>query len=163
AVRGEIDIFTAPEFKQRIGAAIDDGRELVVVDLGETTFIDSSSLGVLISAHRRLASRKGRLVIACDVPAVRNTFKVTGLDTVLGARLPLARGIARRYWRGDEPLEDLEQVATLGLLKALRSYDPSRGTSFASYAIPTMNGELRRHYRDTGWAVHVPRGTQELA
>src|SRR5213080_2114807 len=83
AVRGEIDIFTAPEFKQRIGAAIDDGRELVVVDLAETTFIDSSSLGVLISAHRRLGSRKGRLVIACDVPAVRNTFKVTGLDTVL--------------------------------------------------------------------------------
>jgi RNA polymerase sigma-B factor len=84
-------------------------------------------------------------------------------DTVLRALLPLARGIARRYWRGDEPLEDLEQVATLGLLKALRSYDPARGTSFASYAIPTMNGELRRHYRDTGWAVHVPRGTQELA
>jgi RNA polymerase sigma-B factor len=84
-------------------------------------------------------------------------------DAVLRALLPLARGIARRYWRGDEPIEDLEQVATVGLLKALKAFDPSRGTSFAAYAIPTMNGELRRHYRDTGWAVHVPRGTQELA
>ena len=83
AVRGEIDIFTAPEFKQRISAAIDAGRDLVVVDLGGTTFIDSSSLGVLISAHRRLSARNGRLVVACDMPAVANTFKITGLDTVL--------------------------------------------------------------------------------
>src|SRR3954471_19475982 len=83
AVRGEIDIFTAPEFKERITGAIDAGRDLVVVDLGATSFIDSSSLGVLISAHRRLSGRDGRLVIACDVPAVLNTFKITGLDAVL--------------------------------------------------------------------------------
>ncbi|MEA2292994.1 MAG: anti-sigma factor antagonist [Solirubrobacteraceae bacterium] len=83
AVRGEIDIFTAPEFKERISAAIDAGRDLVIVDLGATTFIDSSSLGVLISAHRRLTARDGRLVIACDVKAVLNTFKITGLDGVL--------------------------------------------------------------------------------
>ena len=83
AVHGEIDIFTAPEFKERITGAIDAGCDLVVVDLGGTTFIDSSSLGVLISAHRRLSGRDGRLVIACDVPAVLNTFKITGLDAVL--------------------------------------------------------------------------------
>jgi anti-sigma B factor antagonist len=83
SVRGEIDIFTAPEFKARIATAIDAGRSLVVVDLAETTFLDSSSLGVLISAHRRLSGRRGRLVIACDVAAVRNTFRVTGLDSVL--------------------------------------------------------------------------------
>ena len=82
-VHGEIDIFTAPEFKERISAAIDAGRDLVVVDLADTTFIDSSSLGVLISAHRRLSGRDGRLVIACDVPSVLNTFKITGLDGVL--------------------------------------------------------------------------------
>ena len=82
-VRGEIDLFTAPEFKQRIHGAIEAGRELVVVDLSATTFIDSSSLGVLISAHRRLSLGGGRLVIACDVPAVLNTFRITGLDTVL--------------------------------------------------------------------------------
>src|SRR6476620_2310599 len=83
SVRGEIDIFTAPEFKERIGGAIDAGRDLVVVDLNATTFIDSSSLGVLISAHRRLSGRDGRLVIACEVKAVLNTFKITGLDGVL--------------------------------------------------------------------------------
>src|SRR3954454_3000354 len=83
AVRGEIDLFTAPEFKERIHGAIEAGRELVVVDLSATTFIDSSSLGVLISAHRRLSLGGGRLVIACDVPAVLNTFRITGLDSVL--------------------------------------------------------------------------------
>lgn len=84
-------------------------------------------------------------------------------EEIVRALLPLARGMAARYRRGEEPLEDLEQVATVGLLKALRGFDPERGTSFAAFAIPTINGELRRHYRDTGWAVHVPRGTQELA
>src|SRR3954471_17241478 len=83
AVRGEIDLFTAPEFKERISGAIDAGRDTVVVDLMGTTFIDSSSLGVLISAHRRLRRRGGRLIIATGVPAVVNTFKITGLDTVL--------------------------------------------------------------------------------
>ena len=83
AVRGEIDLFTAPEFKARIHDAIEAGRDLVVIDLTATTFIDSSSLGVLISAHRRLKGRGGRLVVVCDVPAVLSTFKITGLDSVL--------------------------------------------------------------------------------
>jgi anti-sigma B factor antagonist len=83
AVRGEIDIFTAPEFKNLMVGAIDSGHECVIVDLAGATFIDSSSLGVLISAHRRLSMRDGRLIIACDVPTVRNTFRITGLDSVL--------------------------------------------------------------------------------
>jgi anti-sigma B factor antagonist len=83
AVRGEIDLFTAPEFKQRISDAIDAGRRLVVVDLSGATFIDSSSLGVLISSHKRLRMHGGRLVIATDVRAVLNTFAITGLDSVL--------------------------------------------------------------------------------
>lgn len=83
AVEGEIDIFTAPEFKAMIAGAIEAGRAFVIIDLAATTFIDSSSLGVLISAHRRLSLREGRLIVASDVPAVRNTFKITGLDSVL--------------------------------------------------------------------------------
>jgi anti-sigma B factor antagonist len=83
AVRGEIDIFTAPEFKSLIAGAIDAGRDTIIVDLAGATFIDSSSLGVLISAHRRLGLRDGRLIIACDVPEVRKTFTITGLDAVL--------------------------------------------------------------------------------
>lgn len=83
AVTGEIDIFTAPEFKSVIADAIETGPDTVVVDLGGATFIDSSSLGVLISAHRRLTQRDGRLIVATDVPAVRKTFEITGLDAVL--------------------------------------------------------------------------------
>ena len=82
AVHGEIDLFTAPEFKQRISAPIDEGRSNVIVDLTATTFIDSSSLGVLIGAHRRLKLRGGSLVVVCDNEAIVKTFRITGLDGV---------------------------------------------------------------------------------
>jgi anti-sigma B factor antagonist len=82
AVSGEVDLFTAPEFKQRVTAPIGAGIDRVVVDLTQTTFIDSSSLGVLIGAHRRLQQRGGRLVIACDNEAILKTFRITGLDGV---------------------------------------------------------------------------------
>jgi len=77
--------------------------------------------------------------------------------------MPLARSLARRYDRSSEPYEDLLQVAALGLLKALDRFDPSRGPSFASFAIPTILGEMRRYFRDSGWSLHVPRGDKERA
>jgi anti-sigma B factor antagonist len=82
AVSGEIDLFTAPEFKQRVSAPIDAGRTNVIVDLTGTTFIDSSSLGVLIGAHRRLKLRGGSLVVVCDNDTIVKTFRITGLDGV---------------------------------------------------------------------------------
>ena len=82
SVAGEIDLFTAPEFKQRVSAPIDEGRTHVIVDLTETTFIDSSSLGVLIGAHRRLRRLEGALVIVCSNDAIVKTFRITGLDGV---------------------------------------------------------------------------------
>ena len=82
AVSGEVDLFTAPEFKQRVTAPIGAGIDRVIVDLTATTFIDSSSLGVLIGAHKRLKLRGGGLVIVCDDRAIVNTFKITGLDGV---------------------------------------------------------------------------------
>jgi RNA polymerase sigma-B factor len=77
--------------------------------------------------------------------------------------MPLARGLVRRYARSSEPFEDLLQVASLGLLKALDRYDPARGHPFPSFAVPTILGEMRRYHRDSGWAVHIPRGIQERA
>jgi RNA polymerase sigma-B factor len=77
--------------------------------------------------------------------------------------LPLARQLARRYQRGGESLDDLTQVASLGLLKAIDRFDPARATAFSSFAVPTILGELKRHFRDKGWSVRVPRDLQELA
>jgi RNA polymerase sigma-B factor len=77
--------------------------------------------------------------------------------------LPLARQLARRYQRGGEQLDDLVQVASLGLLKAIDRFDPERETAFSSFAVPTILGELKRHFRDKGWSVRVPRDLQEMA
>lgn len=74
--------------------------------------------------------------------------------------LPLARSLAMRYRGVAERSEDLEQVASLALVKALRRYDPERG-NFAAYAAPSILGEIRRHFRDHSWRLHVPRGLQE--
>jgi RNA polymerase sigma-B factor len=77
--------------------------------------------------------------------------------------LPLARSIAARYHRSGEPLEDLVQVASVALVKAIDRYDPDRGCAFTSFAVPTISGELKRHFRDHTWTVRPPRDIQELA
>jgi RNA polymerase sigma-B factor len=82
-------------------------------------------------------------------------------DALIARFLPLAKQLARRYQRGNEPLDDLVQVASIGLVKAVDRFDPARGAAFSSYAVPTILGELKRYFRDAGWAVHVPRGMQE--
>ena len=97
------------------------------------------------------------------VPRVSPTRSRRDRDALVERYLPLARSLARRYLRGAEPLEDLEQVASLALVKAVEGFDPSRDAAFSSYAVPTITGALKRHYRDYGWSVRVPRDLQELA
>jgi RNA polymerase sigma-B factor len=84
-------------------------------------------------------------------------------DALVDRFRPLARRLARRYVTGAEPLEDLVQVASVGLVAAVNRFDPNRGTAFPAFAIPTILGELKRYFRDVGWSAHVPRGAQEMA
>ena len=82
-------------------------------------------------------------------------------ERLIVEHLPLVRALARRYANRGEPLDDLVQVGTIGLIKAIDRFDPSRGNKLASFATPTILGEIRRHFRDRSWTVRVPRGIQE--
>jgi RNA polymerase sigma-B factor len=100
----------------------------------------------------------------------RALFDRLGTDGDAGAReqlverfLPLARAMALRYQHSHEPLDDLLQVASIGLLRAVDRFDPEREIAFSSFAVPTILGEIRRHFRDRTWSVRVPRNLQELS
>jgi RNA polymerase sigma-B factor len=84
-------------------------------------------------------------------------------DLLIQRFLPLARSLALRYQRSGEPLDDLLQVASLGLIKAIDRFDPERKIPFSSYAVPTILGEIKRHFRDRTWAVNVPHDLQDLS
>jgi RNA polymerase sigma-B factor len=83
-------------------------------------------------------------------------------DRIIELNLCVARDVSKRYRGRGIPREDLEQVAHLGLVKAVRSYDPAKATDLLAFAVPTIRGELRRHFRDRGWTVRLPRTIQEL-
>jgi RNA polymerase sigma-B factor len=108
--------------------------------------------------HRRIQRRAGELQLA----RFSRTRTESERDALFERYLPLARGLAARYRHTSEPFDDLLQVASIGLLKALERYDPQRGYAFSSFAVPTILGELRRYLRDHTWSVHVPRDLQEL-
>jgi RNA polymerase sigma-B factor len=121
----------------------------------------------LTTMARSTATRKPGHVPGVDNDSVLFERHLAGDPTaredLVRRFMPLARSLARRYDRSSEPFEDLLQVASLGLLKALDRFDPELGHPFASFAVPTILGEMRRHFRDAGWSVHVPRGSQERA
>jgi RNA polymerase sigma-B factor len=83
-------------------------------------------------------------------------------DQLVEAHMPLVVYLARRFSGRNEPMNDLVQVGSIGLLKAIDRFDPERGLEFSTYATPTILGEIKRHFRDTGWLIHVPRRAQEL-
>lgn len=91
------------------------------------------------------------------------TGELWARERAIRESMPLARRLAFRYYHRREPLDDLVQVAYLGLVKAIDRFDPDRGVSFASFATPTILGELRRHLRDSTWALHVPRSLHDAA
>jgi RNA polymerase sigma-B factor len=83
-------------------------------------------------------------------------------DLLVELHLPLVEYLARRFRNRGEPLDDLVQVATIGLIKSIDRFDPYRGVEFSTYATPTIVGEIKRHFRDKGWAIRVPRRLQEM-
>jgi RNA polymerase sigma-B factor len=92
---------------------------------------------------------------------LRRTGDPAAREALVEKYLPLARHTTRRFQRASDATDDLYQVACYALVKAIDGFDPSRGLAFSSYAIPTITGELKRHARDTGWGLRVPRGLQE--
>lgn len=120
-----------------------------LLDPGPEEITDGRPLDVTRASTEALWRLRGEL------PSAR--------DELVRRHLPLARKLAVRYQNPHEPFEDLVQVANLGLLNALDRFDHERGVPFGAYATPTILGELKRHFRNTGWAAHVPRAAQELA
>jgi len=115
------------------------------------------------AADRCVADHADTLVRALAAMPAADPRRPGARREAIEAWLPLARRLARRYAGRGEPVEDLEQSAAFGLIKAIDRFDPSRGTDFASFGVPTMIGEIKRHFRDRTWSMHVPRRCQELA
>jgi len=116
--------------------------------------------------HQQLSSDQ-RVARAAEDRRLLRRYHVEGdtsaREAVVQRFLPLARQLARRYAGAGEPLDDLVQVASLGLLKAVDRFDPDREVAFSSFAVPTILGELKRHFRDRAWSIRVPRDLQELS
>jgi RNA polymerase sigma-B factor len=107
-------------------------------------------------------SRRDRDKVHTDFREFRRTGDRDRRNALVEEHLPLAAHLARRYANRGESTEDLSQVATVGLVKAVERFDPDRGVQFSTFATPTIVGEIKRHFRDRGWAARVPRRLQEL-
>jgi RNA polymerase sigma-B factor len=117
--------------------------------------------GVTRSGKEVDTAARALLILLHDLP-VDGPDRERVRQRLIEMHLPLAEYLARRFRNRGEPFDDLIQVANLGLIKSVDGYDASRGAAFTSYAIPMIVGELKRHFRDKGWDVRVPRRLQEL-
>lgn len=108
------------------------------------------------------SARGGELLVELNSEGTTDRRRTELREMLVDLYAPLTRHLARRFHNRGEPLDDLIQVAYIGLLKAIDGFDPERGVGFTSYAIPTINGEIKRHFRDKGWSMRVPRRLKEM-
>ena len=106
--------------------------------------------------------RSAELFAELNAGDAGQSLRRTARDELVHLHLPLVEHCARRFRNRGEPFEDLVQVGTIGLLKSIDRFDSERGVEFSTYATPTIIGEIKRHFRDKGWAIRVPRRLQEL-
>lgn len=141
-------------------AAPDPSRLTATQPLAESPPLAEAQALAEATANSEDGETERLLALLRDMPADDPRYE--GIRAVIVAQhMTLARRIARRYANRGEPVEDLEQAALVGLVKAINGYDPLRGHDFLAYARPMMNGEVKRHFRDLTWAVRVPRKVQE--
>ena len=143
-----------------VAAAVEPVEAEVVDPEVEAEVVDPEVVAAATAHAERTSADRARarelfaqLAAGAD-PAVR--------DELVRMHLPLVEYLARRFRNRGEPLEDLVQVATIGLIKSIDRFDLDRGVEFSTYATPTIVGEIKRHFRDKGWAIRVPRRLQEL-
>ena len=117
---------------------------------------------VPVSDNRRRAERTAPLFAELASLEKDDPRRERLREILVEEHLPLVRHFARRFSNRGEPFDDLLQVGTLGLIAAIDRFDPTRGVEFLSFAVPTITGEIKRHFRDQGWSVRVPRRLQEL-
>jgi len=118
--------------------------------------------GELVEDGPSVAGSASELLTAMAALPVNHPSRAALRDRAIEAWLPLARHLAARFSGRGEPMDDLIQTATVGLIKSVDRFDPERGVDFTGYAIPTILGEIKRHFRDRTWHVRVPRRLQEL-
>jgi RNA polymerase sigma-B factor len=125
--------------------------------------VDGDS-GPLEAARRREAAREQNALLfgRFHDDAVPEVARLEARDGLVSLHLPLVEHCARRFRNRGEPFEDLVQVGTIGLIKSIDRFEVDRGVEFSTYATPTIIGEIKRHFRDKGWAIRVPRRLQEL-
>lgn len=144
-----------------MSGANEEDEELMGQDRPEA--MSSAATAATLSSQSTVDGPQTALPDGALFERARFEGDVRARETLIRRYLPLARRLARRYQHTDEPLEDLVQVASIGLLKAIDRFDCAREVMFSSYAVPTILGELKRHFRDRTWSVRVPRDLQELA
>lgn len=168
SVFGDIDLLTASPLHEHLSRVLAAGTACVVIDLTHTSFLAATALSVLIDIGRAAAQQGTTLQLRPpqrSLPAqVLNTAGLNRLFDIVPPATDTngAEHIARRFAGRGEPLEDLIQIATVGLINAIDRFEPGRGSHFLAFAVPTITGEIRRYFRDHGWSTHVPRRLKDL-